>query len=557
MEDSSDKIYETSVEESSIATSTTEETTTLEITTEETTVEETTIEETTVEETTTEETTTEETTVEETTVEETTTEETTTEETTVVETTVEETTIEETTVEKTTVEETTIEETTIEETTTEETTTEETYETTSEVTSEMTEEATSQEITVETTELTSEETTEEVTEEVTEGFKIDLSLLSEDMKYLFSGNTVRNETVFFIDKGEEKGLLYPATKVISVTSYDGKVVYTEGVDYILTDDGKLKVCENSSIPCITSEVYYNHNDSMLQVLHNGENKCVYWGEGDTMTKWQVCVSYEHNSTWSGFSQDCNTEQFEKLIDKLKAGEDVTFVFYGDSITCGGNSSWYVGIEPSLGSYPMLFTEAIADVFGYTVNYVDVSHLDGSIKKTPESYVGGNRGTINYINPSVGGWTAKDGVTNFKTFIKPYIEEYGCDLLVVAFAGNDACAAHTPTMVANNYKKIIDEAYKICPELHFMMVSSMINTPLSTNGWHTPSMLEHEAEFSKAARKCNLLEGIPGSIIGMTSMSVSLLDYKDFVDYTGNNINHPNDFLHRVYAQFLFQSFIGY
>ena len=90
-----------------------------------------------------------------------------------------------------------------------------------------------------------------------------------------------------------------------------------------------------------------------------------------------------------------------------------------------------------------------------------------------------------------------------------------------------------------------------------MVSSMINTPLSTNGWSTPSMLEHEAEFLKAARKCNLVDGIPGSIVNMTSMSVSLLDYKDFVDYTGNNINHPNDFLQRVYAQLLFQSFIGY
>ena len=44
---------------------------------------------------------------------------------------------------------------------------------------------------------------------------------------------------------------------------------------------------------------------------------------------------------------------------------------------------------------------------------------------------------------------------------------------------------------------------------------------------------------------------------MTSMSLSILDHKDFVDYTGNNINHPNDFFERVYAQTLLQSFIGY
>ena len=458
--------------------------------------------------------------------------------------------------------------TAIDSTSTKETESEEkqTTEALSEVTSQMTSEIvstateTTTEEVLESTEATSaeseEETTEIITEETTED-RIDISALSDDMKYLFSGNTVKDDTVFFIDKGEEKSLLYPATKIISVKSYDGNVTYTEGEDYILTPDGNIKITENSSIPCITSEVYYNHNDATLQILHNGENKWVYWGEGDTMTKWQVRVSYEHSSAWEGFMQSCDTKQFEKLIGKLKAGEDVTFIFYGDSITCGGNSSWFIGVEPNLGAYPMLFTEAIADIFGYTVNYIDVSHLEGSIKKPPENYVAGTRGTINYINPSVGGWTAKDGVSYFDTFLEPYIKEYGCDLLVVAFAGNDACANYTPLMVANNYKRIINLAKDIYPDLHFIMLSSMINTPLSTNGWYTPSMLDHETEFLKAARKCNLIDGIPGSVVGMTSMSVSLLDRKEFVDYTGNNINHPNDFLHRVYAQLLFQSFIGY
>ena len=406
----------------------------------------------------------------------------------------------------------------------------------------------------------SEETTTRVEEESTnmkDKLNISESSLSSDMKYLFSGNSVKNDTLFFIDKGETKRLLYPATKIISVTSYDGKVTYTEGKDYILTEDGRLQVTESSSIPCITSEVYYNNSDSTLQVLHNGENKSVYWGEGDTMTKWQVCVSYEHNSTWGGFLQECNIAQYEKLLDKLVAGEDVTFFFYGDSITCGANSSWYVGIEPNLGSYPMLFCEAVADLFGYKVKYIDVSSLDGGIKKVENDYVAGERGTITYINTAVGGWTATDGVRRFKTFVEPYIKEYGCDLFVVAFAGNDACAGILPSTVANNYKKIISDVAAIDPDTHFMMVSSMVNTPLSTNGWWTPSMLEHESEFSKSTRILNLKDNIPGAVVNMTSMSMSLLDYKDFADYSGNNINHPNDFLHRVYAQFLLQCFIGY
>ena len=409
-----------------------------------------------------------------------------------------------------------------------------------------------------TQEIITENNTEKLTEEITsESLGINSSSLSEEMDYYFLGNTVKNDTLFIIDKGEEKSLLYPATKIISVTSYDGSVTYVEGVDYILTPDGKLKITESSSIPAITSEVYYNHPEAMLQIEHNGEKKWVYWGEGNAMTKWQICVSYEHQSKWDGFLQDCHTDQFESIINKLQAGEDITVFFYGDSITCGANSSWYVGHSPDQYPYSMLFVNTLADLFDYTVNYIDVSDLDPLIKSTPKPYIVGERGTITYINTAVGGWTAKDGINNFDKFVKPYIEKYGCDLFCVAFAGNDAASGHTPVMVANNYAKIIEKAHEICPELHFMMISSMVNTPISTNGWSTPSMLEHEDQFKIASRRLNISKKVPGAVVCMTSMSMSLLNYKEFADYSGNNINHPNDFLHRIYAQLLLQCFIGY
>ena len=37
---------------------------------------------------------------------------------------------------------------------------------------------------------------------------------------------------------------------------------------------------------------------------------------------------------------------------------------------------------------------------------------------------------------------------------------------------------------------------------------------------------------------------------MTEMWDSLLKAKSFLDITGNGVNHPNDFGHRVYAQVL-------
>jgi len=43
----------------------------------------------------------------------------------------------------------------------------------------------------------------------------------------------------------------------------------------------------------------------------------------------------------------------------------------------------------------------------------------------------------------------------------------------------------------------------------------------------------------------------GEGIGMVDIhrvQLSLMERKRFVDMTGNNVNHPNDFMVRVYAQ---------
>ena len=427
--------------------------------------------------------------------------------------------------------------------------------TTAEVTTEPTTTVDTQE---ETSTGTTEETTEEITtEEITTSYMQSLGLKEENlspiMQNIFAGNEVKNETVFVIDKGETRKLLYPATEIISVTSYNGSITYTEGVDYVL-EDGGIKILEGSSIPAVTSAVYYNYTaNPAIYVNHNGANTSVYWGEGATMTQWQVSVTYKHESTWEGFNQPNSAKIYESLIKKLEAGEDVTFIFYGDSITCGATSSWFSGTGDQH-SYSMLFTEAIADLFGYTVNFVDVSHLHALIKPTPEPYVGGTRGTINYINPSVGGWTSQNGLENFDTFVKPYIQEYGCDLISVAFGMNDA--AVTPNSTGTNIKSIITKAQKLDDDLCAIVVSTMVPNNLATNGWYGNQDQQEASISSKIIANLNK-SGVPTNIAKMTSVSLAVLQHKEFLDYTGNNINHPNDFFNRIYAQTLLQCVIGY
>ena len=52
-------------------------------------------------------------------------------------------------------------------------------------------------------------------------------------------------------------------------------------------------------------------------------------------------------------------------------------------------------------------------------------------------------------------------------------------------------------------------------------------------------------------------GIECGVASVGLVSESVLERKEFRDYTGNNINHPNDFFCRGYAQTIFKALIGY
>ena len=292
--------------------------------------------------------------------------------------------------------------------------------TTTEVTSEATEETKE---TVTTEKVTDEITTEKPVEPDEPSYEISKSMLSDIMQNMFEGNTVKNETVMFIDYGDVKELMFYADSIISVTSYDGKITYTEGVDYAL-EDGKIVLLEGSSIPCITSKVYYNNTESSyLSIKHDGKICNVYWGEGTKMTMWQINVTYTHSDEWEGFTQSCYADVYAKLLEKLYKGEDITVIFYGDSIASGANSSQFVRVEPYQPDYTKLFVYALADLFDYKVKHI-ITDLDGTFAENIPTYNGGDvRGTINYINSSVGGWCCVQALENVQEYVVDIADFY--------------------------------------------------------------------------------------------------------------------------------------
>ena len=417
-------------------------------------------------------------------------------------------------------------------------------------------EAPTEETAAETTETPTEAPTEEATteEETTMDPQAELSKLNQLMQPIFGGTTMKNETVMFLDKGDVRSLLYPIQSVVSVTNYDGTVTYEEGKDYVI-EDGKIRITENSAIPVITRAVYYNypsHPQINITANYEGKNVNIYWGEGTPMTNYQMNVTYTHENSWEGFVSESNLEIYAPFIQKLINGEDVTLFFYGDSITHGASASFIDNYAPYQYSYSLLFTQALADLYGYTVKYVTTG-MAGAPIIPAEDYVAGDRGTITYVNPSVGGWTSQNGKDSIDTYVTPFVEEYGCDLFLIAYGMNDGgTSART---VARNMETVFNAVLEKAPACSLMFVSTMVPNPNATNGWYGLQD-KQEPELIKTAAKY-VKNGTPCAVACVTSASKAVLEHKEFQDYSGNNINHPNDWFCRVYAQVILQTLIGY
>lgn len=366
---------------------------------------------------------------------------------------------------------------------------------------------------------------------------------------IWIGDTVYDESVMFLDTDDEVPLLYNATEIISVTSYDKLKTFTEGVDYQLVD-GKLVMPEGSNLTYVPEEEYWSEGWYGMVTLRDGVETPTLSGPGDTITRYQVLVTYRHNDTFPIEVPDCS-DKFASVIKKLENGEDVTFFFYGDSITEGWESSLRCNMGPKVPSWSALFTQYLAHRYGYTVKYVGTT-AEGTYNYPKAKDYYGDRGTIYYINTAISGWTVEKSYDNYLTHVKPYTDKYGCDIFFYAHGMNNP-----NTSIVNfsfGVKKVINTLHEIIPDAKFVLVSSMLPNNEDVRGMRNIPKQE-------GALKDVIVEleqsGITAALSPVQSVHTRICEVKRYRDHSGNNNNHPNDYTHRVYAQVALQTVLGY
>ncbi len=374
--------------------------------------------------------------------------------------------------------------------------------------------------------------------------------LSKVLAPLWQGTEVYRESVMFVGKNDRASLLYPPKKILSVTSYGGDITYVEGEDFVCDAQGVIALTAHTRIPYIKEEDYY-HDDpsSLISIPYKGKDTFIYWGEGTAMTRWQIAVTYTHEATPIE-APACHTERFADLLGKLARGEDVTVLFYGDSITAGANSSYACETPPYLSPWTMLSTKYLARKYGYTERFI-ATGLPRTQTVPAEDLVCGTRGTLTYVNTAVPGWSSAQGAENLAERVSAPIAQYGCDLFVLAFGMNDkrfSVAEHIA-----NLRTMLDRALAAAPSAAVLLVTPMYPNPASAR-WCINQPLFEPAVAALAEEY--MQKGTPCAMVPMTAMSARVLARKRFCDYSGNNINHPNDFMGRLYAQTVLQTLVG-
>ena len=138
------------------------------------------------------------------------------------------------------------------------------------------------------------------------------------------------------------------------------------------------------------------------------------------------------------------------------------------------------------------------------------------------------------NLAVGGTDTGWGLTQIDKVITAQPQ-----LVILAFGMNDS-AGRSAQSYQETTKAMIAKIRETLPECEFILVASM----LGNRDW---IRLKHEA-FPQYRDALNELVEPGIALADLTSIWTGFLELKQDWDQTGNGVNHPNDFGHRVYAQ---------
>jgi lysophospholipase L1-like esterase len=330
----------------------------------------------------------------------------------------------------------------------------------------------------------------------------------------WEGETTFGESVLFIrddESGEARAsVLFPVRELVAIQNSAGDVTYENGKDYVWKADSReIVLPAGSRIPSSTPQDLRRPAKSQkYELTHRDGNGEIFFGGELQYAALQACITYRHPpGQWKSPRPQFDFEALPRSTSRLVNRQPLSIVTLGDSISAGANASGLFNAAPYQPAYPELVRRHLAERF---------------------------RAQVEMTNLAVGGTDTAWGLTQIDKVVAAQPQ-----LVILAFGMNDS-AGRTPESYRENTAQMIAKIREKLPECEFILVASM----LGNRDW-----VRLKAEYFPQYRDALKTLVEPGiALADLTSIWEAFLERKKDWDQTGNGVNHPNDFGHRVYAQ---------
>jgi len=334
------------------------------------------------------------------------------------------------------------------------------------------------------------------------------------MTPVWSSDLIIDEALTMVEEnGVAKApLLFTPKKILSVTSADKSQEFQEGVDYTISGRFLILTKESRIFHFKEEEVCFDENKPGW-CFQRKDGRYSLFHEGHFFHDHQLAVTYSKDSSESfSYLPPFAGTYLPRTLAKLQNKEAVKIVLYGDSISAGANASGVMMTTPFLPTFANLFAETLR-------RYYDTE--------------------ITLCNPSVGGMATGWGMENAEALVG----KHKPDLAIIAFGMNDGMEGEA---FAKNIQVIKDNILAVSPDTEFILcATTMPNTALK-------GFYQHQDEYYDAMLPLQK-DGI--FVASFYHLQKALLEKKRFIDLTGNNVNHPNDFMIRCHAHLLCRTLI--
>lgn len=305
-------------------------------------------------------------------------------------------------------------------------------------------------------------------------------------------------------------LMYDADRIVSVQNSYLNQEYIYGVDYTL-EDGKLVILPNAGIFTWKYNYVFGNNKygGWWEMLDGGY---VYGGQFPMYMTGYLNVTYTYKEdTQFTPKPEAKGYLLDKTLTKLEGGDAVKILTVGDSITGGANcsSSGDVNAEP----------------------YADIWH-EMAAKKLQLLYPDT---TIEYDSIYQGGATAGLCIEKMDEILAA-----NPDLIIIEFGTNDCMQGDPASLYIETLQEAMAAIQENLPDCDIILMPPSISNPyIFPTEW-----------FDAYADALYALEDDGVAVADITGMMRSMLSRKRYLDMTGDNLCHPNDFVSRLFAQTL-------